>query len=184
MADTNILSRSNKIKKKAFTLLELIIVIIVIGVLAALAIPNYLKTLNVVALAEALSEISVLQKVVEGCYNIYGSYDKCAKITELPVDDPQTNPAANFRYGIGASPVTFWIVAARNEIQQGNCGEPESGDYIAIRYASDMKRIKCGYGNFKSFSSVDTEHEGFSVDNIVCTNWQGVFKSTVDDEYK
>ncbi len=164
-------------KKSAFTLLELIIVIIIVGVLAALAIPNYLKTLNATALAEALAEISVLHKAVEGCYNNYGSYDQCEKITELPVDDPRTNPAANFRYGIGGFVNNYWIVAARSEIQAGTGGcevdGSGSGDYIAIMYPSDSGS-KCGYGSFSSFGTAST----------MCNLRQFQFKSTVDDEYK
>ncbi len=192
MIEIHILSRGNNIKKKAFTLLELIIVIIVIGVLAALALPNYLKTLNATALAEALAEISVLRKAVEGCYNNYGNYYQCKKITDLPVDDPRTNPAANFRYGIGIpnsnrniNQQQFWIVAARDEIVQGpqGCGmENVSGDYIAVMYFPDREPIKCGYGKFESFTS-SSGLESWNGVGPTCTVFQYTFKTTVDEEY-
>ena len=48
--------------KKSFTLLELLVVIIVIGILAAIAVPQYLKAANKAKLASVYSTVGSLKK--------------------------------------------------------------------------------------------------------------------------
>lgn len=51
--------------KKGFTLLELMAVVIIVSILAAVALPQYKKAVNRARLAEAVSNMGVIQKGID-----------------------------------------------------------------------------------------------------------------------
>jgi prepilin-type N-terminal cleavage/methylation domain-containing protein len=55
-------------KKKGFTLLEVLIVVIIIGVLAAISLPQYVNTIEKARSAEALSILGTLRSSMERHY--------------------------------------------------------------------------------------------------------------------
>lgn len=57
---------------KAFTLLEIVIVIIIIGVLASLALPKLFGMVESSRSAEALASFATLRREIERCYLMYG----------------------------------------------------------------------------------------------------------------
>ncbi len=69
-------------EKQGFTLIELLIVIIVIGILSAIAIPNYLGAQKKAARAEAKSNLQSLALALEQYYAVNNRYG--------PTDDNYT----------------------------------------------------------------------------------------------
>jgi type IV pilus assembly protein PilE len=111
-----------KNNKSGFTLLEIIIVIIIVGVLASLALPRFFSTVEFSKSTEALSALSVVRGSVERCYlAIPATYIGCL-ITNLDVENPGTSPGARFAYSMGSQSATGYTIRATRNTTDGGDG--------------------------------------------------------------
>lgn len=108
------------IKREGFTLLELMIVIIIIGVLASLAVPTYIRARQRAYKAEALI---VLGSVRQSEYRYHLAEDKyTATLSQLDFD-PAADVTGTQHYSYAASDITattFTITATRLAIDGGD----------------------------------------------------------------
>jgi len=117
MKQSNIL----KTTPQGFTLLEIIIVIIIVGILASLALPRFLKTVEFSRASEALAQLSSIRRAMERCYLWTNTYVLCNAFTALDIDDPATQTNAHFTYGLGVpTAAAFTITATRNAVNGGD----------------------------------------------------------------
>lgn len=67
-------------KKKGFTLIELMVVVVIIGILAAIAIPNFVKVIDRAKVASVKANMKTLQTTVEALSVDYmGRYPNSAQ---------------------------------------------------------------------------------------------------------
>ena len=78
---------------QGLTLVEVMIVIVIIGVLSSIAIPNYFSSKEKAKYAATISEIKLLEKMISGYHIDHGSYPE--KLNDLGIKklkDPWGNP--------------------------------------------------------------------------------------------
>ncbi len=123
-------------KLKGFTLLELVIVIIIIGVLTSLALPRLFGVVESARSAEALSMMASIRRTVEICYLQKDSWQDCVAgpllfLTEgygfperLGIPYPGEAPNSHFEYQVfwTLNPPGYVIKAARNTRDGGAAG--------------------------------------------------------------
>jgi len=137
----------------AFTLLELIIVIIIIGVLSALALTRMFDTIEYTRSMEATSAMGVIARSYERCYAATLDYDDCYFNTpgpgsnNLDIDDPGIVTGAHFDYVLNhmGNPQKFKITATRNTYDGSN-----AGDFIRNTYMVDGTITRTGTGVYES----------------------------------
>lgn len=109
-------------KKSGFTLLELIIVIIIVGVLATLALSSYKDSIQSTICAEALVNLQALEQAMLNCYGFKNSFIGCTLET-VPINDPSDSPGAHFEYTITSVYNRYSLQAQRNSLTNGDTNE-------------------------------------------------------------
>ena len=108
--------------RSGFTLLEVIIVIIIIGVLASLALPRFFSTVEYSRGSEAMQSLATVRQSVERCYLMRSSYASCNSFNTLDVEDPGNTPNSHFTYGIASGGAAYTITATRGTRDGGTGG--------------------------------------------------------------
>ena len=104
-------------KRKGFTLLELIIVIIVIGILAAIAMPQFTKIVERGHIGRAKADINAIMKAEGIYYALYSTYNSSEAALGSEVPEVATLDQTEFTYVITATTGDFQILATRQRGQ-------------------------------------------------------------------
>ena len=117
-------------KNKGFTLLEIIIVIVIIGVLTTLALPKLFTMIEASRATEAMATISSIRMAMQRYCLMNGTcrppniaygllMDKSQGVNLLGIDFPEDSPGAHFSYQVSAGALGsmhYIIVAKRNSL--------------------------------------------------------------------
>jgi prepilin-type N-terminal cleavage/methylation domain-containing protein len=124
-------------KKQGFTLLEILVVIIIIGILASLALPQYMKTTKKARTSEAVSNIGSIRGAEIRYYQEYDVLVTGSDLSGLDIEDPNVPTYRYFDYSVSGgsdnSPATMVITATgrQNKVTQN----------IVVSYDASTGRI-------------------------------------------
>jgi len=99
-------------KKNGFTMLELLMVVIIIGILATIALPQYMSFVEKARAAEAMTTIGAL-RTAENLYKLEnGTYSP--NVADLTITVPTSGAATYWTYSVsGASETGFSVTSSR-----------------------------------------------------------------------
>ncbi len=132
-------------KNAGFTLIELLVVVLIIGILSAVALPQYTKAVEKSRATEAISLVRVIRDLQEAYFMANGVY--ASNLNELDIDIPgedgfssvQRRETKWFSFA-GATGIEFapgQVVAVGNRLPIGS--------YYAIIAVAGDSRLMCKY---------------------------------------
>ena len=109
-----------------FTLIEILVVIIIVGVLAGLGMPLLFRNVERSRAAEALNTLGVIRRAIESCATQYNmDATNCTSFNNIGMSDPSNsagNPTSHFNYifvGGGVGP-SYSLTASRTVLDNGD----------------------------------------------------------------
>lgn len=128
------------LNKKGFTLLELMIVVIIIGILAAIALPRYVDTIERARMSEALGNLDVIRSAMQRYWAEQlgwagtGTYVG-ATFANLDIDDPNADANRMFNYALSGLGVNaFTATATRTTDATRTVSITEAGTIVRAGY--------------------------------------------------
>lgn len=120
-------SSNDRSKQNGFNLIELMIVVAIIGIIAAIAYPSYLSQIQGTRRADCSGALVSLANAMERHYSVNGTYVGAADFAGVPVifstSCPVDGGTASYNFTIIEAATTFTLNAAPAGPQVGDkCG--------------------------------------------------------------
>ncbi|MDP8230912.1 MAG: type II secretion system protein [Candidatus Gorgyraea atricola] len=116
-----------KWRRIGFTLTELLIVVIIIGVLATLALPMLVKTLEKAKVGEAISNLNLIRTGQKVYYLEYGQFSDT--VGRLNIENPNSAATSYFDYTVEDSDSSDFTARAQ---RKSDAPSPYSTYYYEI----------------------------------------------------
>ncbi len=102
-------------KRSGFTLLELIVGVVIVGILASIALPNFSKSIEKTKVRDAQTTLSAIysaEKIYRLDQNTYGTLPNLVGSNYISDPDP-SNSNSEWNFGVASAVSTFTATATR-----------------------------------------------------------------------
>lgn len=140
-----------QLEKQAFTLVELLVVITILAILAAVALPRLFPQTERARVAEAVNILSAIRQGEEAMFLRHGAYCQTGDTLDnedctweaFGLDDPSTNPNGFFDYEIRVFGFTAFDAVAIRRKHVKNPGGPSSPKFSGEIRLNQAGQFSC-----------------------------------------
>lgn len=108
-------------RMRGITLIELMIVVVIVGILAAVAYPSYKEQVRKTRLADGKAQLMQTAQALERCYTRSATYLGCAAVT-LPVISQEGYYSIDSPGGLAANAYTLAATPQGDQASDTRCG--------------------------------------------------------------
>lgn len=125
----------DRCRQQGFTLVEMLIVVVILGILAMVAVPSYRDSITKSRRADARVALHSTAQRLERCFTQFGSYDAA----DCDIASPAESPEGFYTVTVERTATTYTLTAAPDGVRQkdalcGNLGV----DHLGRRMAKDL----------------------------------------------
>lgn len=159
--------------KTGFTLLELLVVVLIIGILSAVALPQYTKTVERARAGEALINLQAFADAVNRFWLVNGTYNYVTTATgqvitgvvkhKTDIDVPREGW---FGYRVATTgPTDAYVDAVRGDFQNGVFTEKQANNGYQVRFFVQEGVVKYRFCQNHTMNQVNTCKQIFTVED-------------------
>ena len=149
--------------RKGFTLLELLVVVLIIGILTAVALPHYKKVTEKAKMMNAVTTVKAIAQAQKRYYLTHNRYARCEELNALDIDLSSSDncvyegnltcncrKTSNFLYMSNSGANTALAMAVRT---------PYPYKYFIRINPNNPDKIICGYTGVLSYNPTQIQKE-------------------------
>lgn len=106
---------------RGFTLIELMIVVVIISILAAIGYPSYLQFVNKSRRSDAQAVLLETSQRLERCYSMHNKYDDAGCAVALPLNSPEGYYTVTGVINSNSFTLTATPTAGGPQVNDGDC---------------------------------------------------------------
>lgn len=106
---------------RGFTLIELMIVVVIVSILAAIGYPSYLQFVNKSRRSDAQAVLLETSQRLERCYSMHNKYDDAGCAVALPLNSPEGYYTVTGVINSNSFTLTATPTAGGPQVNDGDC---------------------------------------------------------------